>query len=209
MNDEARRKRNMEMFDHDLSILMSDLRGMQAHYQIEDWEAYVLLRKPNCAESYVLKYEGQEDFAKQIVALHAAPEPARGVEGQGETETYRRNAIRNFRWAYQLLLALAKRKLAEANTNLADPNEWPAGQQWHEMNGTSHSIFLRQAREEAGLPHEAFLALIRAGEYDVDDLYEQAATTPPPPVEKCVKCGKPISRAWKYCRYCDAKITPA
>lgn len=81
----------------------------------------------------------------------------------------------NFRWAYQVLLALAKRRLADANANLESPDDWSAGQEWHEMVGSSHAIFLRQAREEAGIPHDEFLELIRGGTYDVDDLYEKAA----------------------------------
>lgn len=89
-----------------------------------------------------------------------------------EIERLRQDATQNFRWAYQLLLALAKRRLAEANANLSDPDEWPAGQEWHEMVGSSHSIFLRGARAEAGIPNDAFIELIRAGEYDVDDLYD-------------------------------------
>lgn len=84
-------------------------------------------------------------------------------------------ATRNFRWAYQLLLALAKRRLADANADRESENDWPAGQRWHEMVGTSHSIFLRGAREEAGIPEEAFMGIIRSLECDVDDLYEAAA----------------------------------
>lgn len=83
--------------------------------------------------------------------------------------------LRNFRWAYSLLLVLAKRHLADANASLSEPNVWPAGQSWDELNGTSHSIFLRKAREEAGIPHDEFLEPVRSGDYDIDDLYEQAA----------------------------------
>lgn len=88
---------------------------------------------------------------------------------------YKAIAKRNFRWAYQLLLALAKRRLAEANAAREDDNDWPAGQEWHEMVGSSHSIFLRGAREEAGIPEDAFIRVIRSSECDVDDLYEAAA----------------------------------
>lgn len=84
------------------------------------------------------------------------------------------NEERNFRWAYQLLLALAKRRLADANVNLESPGDWPGGQEWHEMVGSSHSIFLHAARDEAGIPHEEFLEFIRNGTYDVDDLYDDA-----------------------------------
>lgn len=63
--------RAMQMFDHDLEILMDDLRGMQEHYQIGDWEAFVFLRKRDCPGSYVVKYAATDDeFAKQIVETH-------------------------------------------------------------------------------------------------------------------------------------------
>lgn len=66
----------MQMFDHDLDMFMNDIRGLLAHYQIADWEAYLFFRKPGCPESYVLKYEAGagDGFAKQIVALHSSKE---------------------------------------------------------------------------------------------------------------------------------------
>lgn len=99
---------------------------------------------------------------------------------------------RNFRWAYQLLLALAKRRLADSNANLEFPDDWPGGQEWHEMVGSSHSIFLNAARDEAGIPHEEFLELIRNGTYDVEDLYDTACAQPelttPEQSWKCPAC---------------------
>lgn len=89
-----------------------------------------------------------------------------------ENKRLKADALRNFRWAYQLLLALARRRLEDANKDCGD--SWPAGQEWHEMVGSSHSIFLRGAREEAGIPDDAFMGLIRSLEYDVDDLYQAA-----------------------------------
>lgn len=83
--------------------------------------------------------------------------------------------LRNFRWAYKLLLALAKRCLADANANREHERDWPAGQQWNELVGSSHAVFLRSAREEAGIPHDKFLEGIRSGEYDVEDLYDKEA----------------------------------
>ena len=63
----------MAMFDHDLGFFMNDLRGLLAHYRIADWEAYLFFRKPDCPQSYVLKYEATagDEFAKKIVALHS------------------------------------------------------------------------------------------------------------------------------------------
>lgn len=109
-----------------------------------------------------------------VIVSYPVPTPAPKEE---EAQDYKGRATRNFRWAYQLLLALAKRRLADANLNREDENDWPAGQEWHEMVGSSHSIFLRGAREEAKIPEDAFMGVIRSLEYDVDDLYE-AATIP-------------------------------
>jgi hypothetical protein len=75
LNDEARRARNMQMFNRDLEVFMDQLRGMLAHYQIADWEAYVFLRKPDSPDSYVLKYEAAagDELAEKIVSLHRQP----------------------------------------------------------------------------------------------------------------------------------------
>lgn len=76
-----------------------------------------------------------------------------------------------FRWAYSLQTELAKKLLAETNASLIAPNDWPAGQEWEDLNGSSRSIFLRQARDLAGIDHTEFLEPIRSGEIDVEDLY--------------------------------------
>lgn len=80
-------KRAMEMFDRDLEILMNDLHGMQSHYNIADWEAFVFLRKAGCPESYVVKYAAINDgFAKQIVALHSGAAAATAAPVESEEE---------------------------------------------------------------------------------------------------------------------------
>lgn len=67
----------MTMFDYDLDVVMDNIRGLLRHYQIADWEAYLFFRKPDCPQSYVLKYEAVagDGFAQKIVALHAAVDP--------------------------------------------------------------------------------------------------------------------------------------
>jgi hypothetical protein len=47
--------------------------------------------------------------------------------------------------------ALAKRCLADMNAAREAPNDWPAGQEWDDLVGSSQSIFRRRAREEAGV----------------------------------------------------------
>ena len=66
------KERAMQMFDQDLNNFMDEVRGLLIHYSIPDWEAYIFFRKPDCPESYVMKYEATagDEFAKRIVALH-------------------------------------------------------------------------------------------------------------------------------------------
>jgi hypothetical protein len=73
----------------------------------------------------------------------------------------KQDALRDFRWAYALLTELAKAELTEANRRVGDSGEWPAQQQWHELVGSSHAVFLRRARERAGIDHAGFLHLVR------------------------------------------------
>lgn len=83
---------------------------------------------------------------------------------------------RNFHWAYSLLVALAVRCLEDANRT-AEPGEWPNGMEWGDLNGSSRGVFLRLAREEAGIDHDEFLAYVRAGMGDeVQDIYERKHT---------------------------------
>jgi hypothetical protein len=83
---------------------------------------------------------------------------------------------RNFRWAYALLVELAKVCLDKANSE-AEPGAWPAQQEWDDLGSTSKSTFLREAREMAGIAHDEFLAGIRSGAYEVDDLFDSANET--------------------------------
>ena len=71
-----------------------------------------------------------------------------------------------FKWAYIGVVYLAQ---IFFNRRV---NEWPAGQTWSQLNGTSRSIFLKQAREALGIDHELFLTAVRSGKYDIDDIYE-------------------------------------
>lgn len=82
---------------------------------------------------------------------------------------------RFFRWAYALLVELAVVELERMNSERTAENNWPAGQEWDDINGSSRSIFLRMAREKAGIDNDEFLAVVRSGRFDVDDLYERKA----------------------------------
>ena len=71
-----------------------------------------------------------------------------------------------FRWAYRLLIALAKRCQQ-------DENSMHAGQEWSGLVGSSHAMYLRRAREEAGIDHDEFLLVVRE-QFDVADIYDGA-----------------------------------
>lgn len=60
------------------------------------------------------------------------------------------------------LIALAKRKLADANANREEENDWPAGQEWNELGGSSQHSFMSAARAEAGIPDDEYRAIIDA-----------------------------------------------
>ncbi len=75
-----------------------------------------------------------------------------------------------FRWAYAAVCALAVKLLEEDNRTCGD--NWPAGQSWDELGGSSKSIYLHRARELAGISHADFLALVRADSEEVEDIYE-------------------------------------
>lgn len=76
-------------------------------------------------------------------------------------------AERNFRWAYQLLMVLAKKLLDEANASLPEVNR----REWDGMMDSSKAAWITKARDLAGIDHDAFLAPIRSGQYKVDDIY--------------------------------------
>ena len=75
-----------------------------------------------------------------------------------------------FRWAYAAVCALAVKLLDEDN-KICGKN-WPAGQSWNDLSGSSKSIFLHRARDLAGIPHDAFLAVVRADSDAIEDIYE-------------------------------------
>lgn len=66
------------------------------------------------------------------------------------------------KWLVRTLIALAKLNLADVNANREGENDWPAGQEWNELGHTSQHIFMYMAREEAGIPHNEYRAMIEA-----------------------------------------------
>lgn len=94
------------------------------------------------------------------------------AEVQAKVERLKALEQRNFRWAYRLLVGLALRKLEDANKAVGK-GVWPHLQSWNDLVPSSRSVFLRQAREEVGIPHDEFLAGIRDGTYDVEDILDE------------------------------------
>lgn len=67
-------------------------------------------------------------------------------------------------WLWKSQLELAKKLLKETNENLVKEGregDWPAMQEWDDMVGSSHAIFLRSARELSCIPHEPYLQILR------------------------------------------------
>ena len=64
------------------------------------------------------------------------------------------------KWLLRSMIALAKRNLSDSNNNRENVRDWPAGQTWNELGHTSQHAFIRAARKEAGIPHEAYRELI-------------------------------------------------
>lgn len=72
--------------------------------------------------------------------------------------------------AHDLLIALAKRILAEENaTEEVKNGSWPCGQSWDELSQSSRNHFKRLAREEAGVDHAAYVAPLRSGDIEVEE----------------------------------------
>ena len=72
--------------------------------------------------------------------------------------------------------ALAVKLLADDNRTCGD--NWPAGQSWDDLGGSSKSVYLHRARELAGIPHADFLAIVRADSDAIEDIYERGSLPP-------------------------------
>lgn len=82
---------------------------------------------------------------------------------------------------YRSQMTLAVMCLDEANRNREDANDWPAGQKWNQMVGSSHAIFCRRAREKAGIDHNAYLDILPNNEDAVSisvPIYEELLIYP-------------------------------
>jgi hypothetical protein len=62
---------------------------------------------------------------------------------------------------YQRVVEQAVIELDKANEERTEPNEWPAGQRWNELAGSSQASFMRRARETLSVDHDDFLTKVR------------------------------------------------
>ena len=69
---------------------------------------------------------------------------------------------------YRSQMALSIMCLDESNRTRENENDWPAGQKWQDMVGSSHAIFSRVARDKAKIGHEFYLNILRNN----DEAYE-------------------------------------
>lgn len=83
----------------------------------------------------------------------------------GERDAAMDASRRNLEWAYALMVELAVMNLDEANRTAVD-NEWPRGQSWDDLAGSSRSAFMHIARKSAGITDAAWREVF---EPEVDD----------------------------------------
>lgn len=78
---------------------------------------------------------------------------------------------------YAEVVAKAKEILAIWNAERESVHEWPAGQDWDHLAGSSKSSLMMKAREELGVDSHAFLHIVRnwpfssAGLAELDNLF--------------------------------------
>jgi hypothetical protein len=62
---------------------------------------------------------------------------------------------------YKSQLALAKVCLEERNRSREEENDWPAGQTFTELGGSSKATFFGTARDVAKIDHDKYLHILR------------------------------------------------
>lgn len=95
-------------------------------------------------------------------------------------------AEKYYRWSYQLMVAFAKELLKRMNEERKHENDWPAGSKWEGLGNSSKSVFLRKARELAGINHDEYLKPVREGKYDVELLFSDNRNDPDPKTAKFI-----------------------
>lgn len=77
---------------------------------------------------------------------------------------------------YKKVVAKARRELAKDNKTCGD--NWPAGQLWVDLGGSSRAIFMTKARKALGIDEESFKATVRKWPYsdsgweDIEKIYD-------------------------------------
>jgi hypothetical protein len=80
-------------------------------------------------------------------------------------------------WAVRALVALAARVLEERHRTCE--GNWPAGQSWNDLGHTSQHTLMQAAREECGIPHEAYREAVKKAMLDsgvpLDEVWEEVS----------------------------------
>jgi hypothetical protein len=65
-------KNKTQKFNADLSVSLSDVRACLDHWGLTDWNEYLIVRKPNRKESYVIMANPNDRsaFADKLLELH-------------------------------------------------------------------------------------------------------------------------------------------
>lgn len=92
-----------------------------------------------------------------------------------------------FRWAYAAVLELARLELDATNATAEDSAAWPAGQSWDELGASSRATFMDLARDRLGISRAAFLAVVRSGLVETEDLWDGQTEIPAPRVGMLVQ----------------------
>lgn len=108
--------------------------------------------------SFQLKHGQNVHYLRANAAVE---EVARAVAERVKAEM-REERDRRAQMAHDLLIALAKRRLVDAN-NECEVGAWPNGQEWDELSQSSRDVFKHEAREEAGVDHAAYIKPLREG----------------------------------------------
>jgi hypothetical protein len=61
-----------EDLNEDLNVGMTAVRRTLEHYNLGQWNEYLVVRKPGCPDSYIVlsRPSDESDFADRLVAFH-------------------------------------------------------------------------------------------------------------------------------------------
>jgi uncharacterized membrane protein len=144
--------------------LVAEIEHIQLYYDSQVWRMDNEIKKFRKIES---NYNEMLNMYAKVVTEQCAKDEQHCTC----VPALRAQLEKYYRWMYAAIICLAKWNLSGANLSCGE--DWPAGQSWKQLNNTSRAIFVRRARQEAGIPDDEFLEPIRSGRYDVEDLWDR------------------------------------